>query len=187
MEGLQLQRLLVDPRTALLHRHGVVELRVERQHVQLHRLAVDLLNAIHHVLNKLRIRGSGWMHAHDHPGLLGLLLVSPFRAHLLAIGIDGVLADLVSRHNRRSDEFEEARRKRLSAGRITDDERRVVQPSQLLWPMVEAIGAARHQRHQQPAAHEQCRWVLVALQSLADILQDGVILEHPLNLLAPLP
>ena len=68
--------------------------------MQLHRLAIHLLHRVHHVLDELRIRGSGRVDANHHLGLLRLLLIGPLRAHLLAVGIDGILADLVRCHDR---------------------------------------------------------------------------------------
>ena len=64
--------------------------------MELHLHAVDLLHGIHHILNELGIGGSCRMDANHHLGFLGFLLVGPLGLHLLAIGIDSLLADLVS-------------------------------------------------------------------------------------------
>ena len=55
MECFQLERLLVDVRTAFLQRQGIIQLRVESQHVQLHQLAIHFLLGVYHILNELGI------------------------------------------------------------------------------------------------------------------------------------
>ena len=99
VEGFELQRLLVDVCPTFLQRQCVVQLSVEGQHVQLHGLAIHLLHGIHHILNKLRVRGSCRMDAYHHLRLLGLLLVGTLRLHQLTIGVDGLLAHLVGLHD----------------------------------------------------------------------------------------
>ena len=187
VEGLQLQRLLVNPRAALLNGHRVVQLRVEGQHVQLHILAVHVLHRVHHVLNKLRVRGTGRMYPDDNLRLLGLLLVGALGAHLFTIGVDGVLAHLVGSHDGCSEQLKETGGERLTAGRVADYQRRVVQTSQLLWAMVEAIRAACHQRHHQATSHKQRCWILVAFQALRDVPYQREVLAQRLYLLAPVP
>ena len=155
--------------------------------MQLHLLSVDLLHAVHHILDKLRIRGTGRVDTHNHLGFLRLLLVRPLRAHLLTIGIDGILAYLVSLHDGLRQQLIQTSRKALTTGRVADNQRRVVQPAQFLRTMIEPVCTTRHQRHQQSATHKQRRRILVLLQALADILQDGEVLAERLNLLAPLP
>ena len=176
MESLQFERLLINPRTALLNGDGVVELRVKRQHVQLHRLAIHLLHGIYHILNKLRIRGSRWVNPDDHLGLLRLLLIRTLRAHLLTIGIDGILTQLIRSDDRRSQQFEQTCRKALSRSGISNNQCRIIQSSQLFRAMVEPIGTSCHQRHQQSTCHKHRCCKLVFLQSLADVLQQQEVL-----------
>ena len=118
MEGLQFQRHLVNPRAALLDRDGVVELRVEGQHVQLHLHAIDHLHRINHVLNELGVRGTGRMHTHHDLRLLGFLLVGALGLHQLAIGVDGFLAHLVGLDDGSRQQLIQARGKALSASRV---------------------------------------------------------------------
>ena len=185
VKGLQLERLLVDPRTALLNSHGIIQLCVKSEHVELHQMSVDFLYTIHHVLDKLRIRGSGGMHADDNLRFLRLLLVGPLGAHLLSIGIDSLFAYLISSHDRCSKQLKEPGGKRLSAGGIANDKGRVIEPAQFFRTMIEPIGAAGHQCHHQSSRHEHRRWILVTLQPLADVLQQREVLHQALNLLAP--
>ena len=187
MERFELQGLLVDIRTTFLQRQGIIQLRVEGQHVQLHRLAIHFLLGVHHVLDKLGITRSRWMDPHHHLRLLWLLLIRTFRTHLFAIGVDRLFADLISSHDGRCQQLKQSRRETLTTGRVTDDERRVVQASQLLWAMIEPVGAACHQGHQQPTSHKQRRRILILLQSLRDIPDNWVILTQRLNLRTPFP
>ena len=112
------------------------------------------------------------MHPDHHFWFLGLLLVGAFGAHLLTIGIDSLLANLIGRHNGGRQQFKEPCCEAFTAGRIANNQRRIVQPSQLLRSVVEAIGTARHERHHQAASHKHRRRILVLLQPLADILQQ---------------
>ena len=187
MEGFQLQGLLVDIRATLLQRERIIQFRVEGQHVQLHRLTVHLLYGVHHVLNELRIRGARWVDPYHHLRLLGLLLVRTLRTHLFAIGVNRLLAHLISSHDGRSQEFEQSRRKRLSAGRVANNQRRVIQPAQFLRTMIEAISTSCHQGHQQTAAYKQCRRILVPFEPFADILYQRIIFTQRLNLSTPFP
>ena len=127
------------------------------------------------------------MDTNYHLRLLGFLLIRALGTHLFAIGIDGLLSNLVCSHDGRCEQLKQSRRETLTTGRITDDQRRIIQTSQFLWAMIEAIGAPRHQRHQQSTSHEQCRRILVLLQSLCDIPDDRIILTQCLNLRTPLP
>ena len=52
--------------------------------------------------------------------------------------------------------------------------------------MIETIGTACHERHQQSSAHEQRCRILVPFESLADILQQRKVWEQRLYLLTPL-
>ena len=155
--------------------------------MQLHRLAVHLLNGIYHILNKLRIRGSRWVNANNHLWLLRFLFIGALRPHLLTIGINSIFANLISRHNRRSQKLKQSRRKRLSRCRIANDQCRVIQTTQFLRAMIEAIRAPRHQRHQQTTTHKQRRRILVTFQSLADVFQQREFIRQRLNLSTPLP
>ena len=114
MESFQFQRLLVNPRTTFLNGHSVVQLRIKRQHVQVHLLAIYRLDSIHHVLNELGVTRPRWMHTHHHLRLFGLLLVSTLSTHLLTIGIDSVTTYLVGSDNGSCQEFEQTRRKTLT-------------------------------------------------------------------------
>ena len=185
MESFQLQRLLVYPRAAFLHRHGIVQLRVEGQHVQLHLFAIDHLYGVHHILYELGVRRTGWMYPHHHLRLRGLLLVGTLRLHQVAVGVDGLLALLVGLHDGSRQLLEQTCGKRLSAGRVADNQGRVVQPAQLFRAVVESVGTACHQRHHQTASHEHCRRILVALQSFADVADNGKLLCHLLYFLTP--
>ena len=122
VEGLEFQTLLVNPRTALLYAHGVVQLGVEGQHVQVHLLAVHLFHGVHHVLYELGVGGTCRMHPDYHLGLLGLLLVSPLGAHLLTIGVDGVTPCLVGLYDGRCQQFEQTGCKAFTRGRVADDQ-----------------------------------------------------------------
>ena len=185
VERLQLQRLLVDPRASALHAQRVVQLRVEGQQVQLHLLAVHHLPGIHHVLDELRVGGAGGVYAHHHLRLLRLVLVGAQALDELAVGVDGVHASLVCRLEGRRQLLVQPRGEGLSAGGVADDERRAVQASPLLGAGVEAVGAARHQRHHQAACHIHRRGVLRGLQPLADVLQQRIGREERGNLRAP--
>ena len=55
MEGFQLHRLLINPRTTLLHGDRIIQLGIEGEHMQLHGLAIHLFHVVHHVLNELGI------------------------------------------------------------------------------------------------------------------------------------
>ena len=187
MKRFQLETLLIDIRTTLLQIERIIQLCVECQHVQLHHLAIDFLHRIDHILNKLRIRGTCRMHPDHHFRLLRLLLVSTFGAHLLTIGVNGILAHLISIYDRSSQQLIQSRRKAFTWCRITNDQRRVIQASQFFWSMIETIGTPCHQGHQQATSHEQGSHKLVALQTLADVFQYRIILKHRFNLLAPVP
>ena len=127
------------------------------------------------------------MDADHHLGILGLLLVGTLRTHLFTIGIDRLLADFVGCHDGGCQQLKQSRRETLTTGRIADDQRRVIQASQFLWAMIETIGTSRHQCHQQTTSHEQCRWILVALQTFRDIFDDRIVLAQCLYLSAPVP
>ena len=107
MEGLQLEALLVDIGTTLLQCQRIVQLCVERQHVQLHRLSVNLFYGVHHVLNELCVTGSCRVNPDNHLRLLRLLLVGTLCLHLLAIGVDGLDALFVNFLDGQSQQFEE--------------------------------------------------------------------------------
>ena len=64
--------------------------------MKLHLYPINYLDGVHHILNELSIRGTGRMDANDHLRLLRLFLVGALGLHLLAVGIDGILALLVS-------------------------------------------------------------------------------------------
>ena len=85
----------------------------------------------------------------------------------------------------RSQQLEQACGKRLATGRVANNQRRVVQTSQFLGTVVVTVGASRHQRHQQTTTHEEGSRVLVTLQALADVDEDGVVCHHLLYLLSP--
>ena len=91
MESLKFKRLLVNPTSTFLYRQGVVQLSVEGQHVQLHRLAIHFFHSVHHVLNKLGVTCTRRVDTYSNLRLLRLLLVGAFRFHLLTVGINGIL------------------------------------------------------------------------------------------------
>ena len=153
--------------------------------MQLHRLAVYDLHGVHHVLYELCVGGAGGVYAHHHLGFLRLLLVGALGAHEFAVGVDGVLALAVGFGDGCREEFVEAGGEALSAGGVADDECLTVQSAHHLWHVVEVVGAACHQRHQEASSHEYGCRVLAALQPLADVLQYGIILKEGFNLCAP--
>ena len=185
MECLEFQRHLVYPRAPFLHTQRVVQLCVEGQHVQVHFLTIYVFHRIHHVLNKLGVRRSCRMHPDHHLWLLGLFLVSPFGAHLFTIGVDGIAPHLVGSDYRCCKQLKEPGCKRLSTGRVANDQSRTVQPAQLLWSMVESVGASGHQRHLKGTSHKQRCWILIPFQALADVTEHRKVVKQRFYLCAP--
>ena len=185
MEGFQLHGGLVNPRAALHHADGVVELGVKREEVQLYILAIDVLTGVEHVLNKLAVGRSCRMHADDALRLFPTLLIGSFFIDVHLIAVQCLFASLVRRDHRRCQYLVEVVCHRFARGRMSDDEQRAVQPSQLLRTVVEAVPAPRHQCHQQPTCHKERSRKLSPLQTFAHILQHREVVEQCFNLSTP--
>ena len=61
VESLQLQHLAILPVATFIILGDVVELGVEREHVEVHRLSLHRLDGCQHVTDKLTRRCAGWV------------------------------------------------------------------------------------------------------------------------------
>ena len=90
VKGLQLHNLAILPIATFVVLVHVVELGIERQHVQVYRLALDDFLGGQHVADKLASGGSGGVHTYAYFGLFECL-------GLLRLGAGGALGSALLR------------------------------------------------------------------------------------------
>ena len=190
VEGLQFHRALVNPLSALRGRGRRIELRVERQHMQVHLLVAYHVDGLAHILDKHAVGRPGAVDADDHIGLFQslLLLLLTRRAallQLLLILVDGIVSHPVCRDDGSQQQLIEPRGKRLSAGRVADDVDAVVQSALLLGPMIEEVPRPCGQRAHKRRSGEHRSRIRLPVQSRAYLPQTRIVVKHRLYLRAP--
>ena len=99
MEGLQLHTLLIDPRASALQSDGIIQLRIECQHMQLNLLALHDILGIEHILNQLAITRSCRMNPNQRLGFVLTLLVGCLLLRVLLVAIQSRLSSLIRSRN----------------------------------------------------------------------------------------
>ena len=150
VEGLQLHALLVDPGASALQSNGIIQLRIEGEHVQLNLLAIYDFFCIEHILNQLAIGSAGWMDSDNTLWLIFTLLVRSFLLLILLIAVESSQSRFIRSLYGSHEDIADIISHRLIRSRMSYDEQRTIQPPFPFRAVIEPVGASGHQRHHGP-------------------------------------
>ena len=191
VETLQFKDFPVLPVATFIILGDVIQLRVETEHMKIHRGSLNILHCCQHVTNELTSSCSGWMNTDSHNRLFqGVALLSlgtcgSFRSAIL-IPINSINEALVRLDYRVSNLEVKLLNHILTSTGVTDDKDAIIQPPDNFRLIPKMVIGPRHQRPKQRSTTKENSRQLMRVCIKKQLLHTRIILRHFLQFFRPL-